>query len=226
MAEAKTAEEWDAGVHPYDMIYHPRCRDDRKRRLLCCAATRRIVDSVASTQLRRGIEFAEAWADGEFERPQWLAVRKDVRRIRNQTDRSQPRYRMASIVYSLLEREFMSYKMALEECQWLAMPENDIDEALAQCQLAKEIFPNPFAEISFDSAWLKWNDGTVSKLAHAIYDDRHFEDLPVLGDALEEAGCSDPLILDHCRSETRHVRGCWVVDLMTGRDNTSFRQSR
>lgn len=220
MVEAKTAGEWDAGIHPYDMIYHPRCRDDRKRRLLCCAATRRVVDSAASIQLQRGIEFAEAWADGEFERPAWLAVRKDVRRIRNQTDRSQPRYRIASIVYSLLEREFMSYKMALEECQWATPENNDIDESTHQCQLAKEIFPNPYAEIVFDAAWLKWNDGTVSKLAHAIYDDRHFEDLPVLGDALEEAGCSDPLILNHCRSETEHVRGCWVVDLMTGRDNT------
>ena len=94
------------------------------------------------------------------------------------------------------------------------------EEAAEQCRLVRDIFPNPFLEFAFDPAWLEWNDGTVSELAPAIYDDRHFEDLPVLGDALEEAGCSDPLILDHCRSEAEHVRGCWVVDLMTGRDNT------
>ncbi len=66
-----------------------------------------------------------------------------------------------------------------------------------------------------------WNDGCVVKLATAIYEDRDFskERMGVLGDALEEAGVSDAEVLGHCRDrQAVHVRGCWLVDLLTGRD--------
>jgi hypothetical protein len=55
-------------------------------------------------------------------------------------------------------------------------------------------------------------------LAQAIYDERAFEHLPVLADALEEAGCTDAAILGHCRQPGPHARGCWVVDLLVGRE--------
>jgi hypothetical protein len=64
---------------------------------------------------------------------------------------------------------------------------------------------------------LVWNDGTVVKLAQGIYDDRAFDRLPVLADALEEAGCDNAEILSHLRGSGPHVRGCWAVDLLTGR---------
>ena len=73
-------------------------------------------------------------------------------------------------------------------------------------------------KLLFDVSWLAWNDGTVVKLAQAIYDDRAFDRLPILADALEDAGCQDADILGHCRQQGAvHVRGCWVVDLLTGR---------
>jgi len=56
--------------------------------------------------------------------------------------------------------------------------------------------------------------GTVIKLAQAIYDDRAFDRLPILADALEEAGCTNIDILEHCRVPGPHVCGCWVVDLL------------
>jgi hypothetical protein len=56
------------------------------------------------------------------------------------------------------------------------------------------------------------------KLAEAIYDDLAFSHLPILADALEEAGCNDPDILAHCRQPGEHVRGCWVVDLVRSVD--------
>jgi hypothetical protein len=80
------------------------------------------------------------------------------------------------------------------------------------------IFGSPFRPApALDPAWLAWNDGTVAKLAAAIYDARRFADLPILADALEEAGCADAAILAHCRGGGEHVRGCWAVDLLTGR---------
>ncbi len=68
-----------------------------------------------------------------------------------------------------------------------------------------------------DPAWQAWNDGTVRKLAQLIYDDRAFDRLPLLADALEDAGCTDATILSHCREPGEHVKGCWVVDLLLGK---------
>jgi hypothetical protein len=73
------------------------------------------------------------------------------------------------------------------------------------------IGPLPFRPITFDAACLT---PTVKALAQTIYDERRFQDLPVLADALEEAGCTNTEILNHCREPGEHVRGCWAVDLI------------
>ena len=65
--------------------------------------------------------------------------------------------------------------------------------------------------------WLTWQDGTVARLARVIHQERAFERLPILADALEEAGCSDEQLLDHLRQPRRHARGCWALDLLLGR---------
>jgi hypothetical protein len=65
--------------------------------------------------------------------------------------------------------------------------------------------------------WCGWKDGTVVKLARAIAEADQFEDLPILGDALEDAGCTDEAILAHCRGPGPHVRGCWVLALLLGK---------
>jgi hypothetical protein len=86
------------------------------------------------------------------------------------------------------------------------------------CGLLREIFVNPFRPVAVDPSWLRWHDGTVAKVATTIYEERAFDRLPVLADALEEAGCRNADILNHCRQPGPHVRGCWVVDLLTGRN--------
>ena len=73
------------------------------------------------------------------------------------------------------------------------------------------------SNVELDSRWLAWNGGTIHHLAQAIYDERAFDRLPILADALEDAGCTDAAILDHCRQPGEHVRGCWVVDLLLGK---------
>ena len=112
----------------------------------------------------------------------------------------------------------------------------------------------PHQCIQFDDGWLAWNDGAIPKMARAIYDERRFDDLPMLADALEDAGCTDAEILMHCRGMERcwlcaatngsskdrcsvccvenglgkatgwrpsrgpHVRGCWLLDLILGKE--------
>jgi hypothetical protein len=80
--------------------------------------------------------------------------------------------------------------------------------------LLRDIFGNPFRPVTIDANWLT---PTVQNFATAIYDDRAFDRLPILADALEDSGCTNQDILNHCRSGGEHVRGCWVVDLLLGR---------
>jgi hypothetical protein len=83
--------------------------------------------------------------------------------------------------------------------------------------IVHEIFGNPFRPPPpLPAVSLDWNDGTVRRIAQAIYEERAFDRLPILADALEEAGCTDADILNHCRQPGEHVRGCWVIDLIRG----------
>jgi hypothetical protein len=87
-------------------------------------------------------------------------------------------------------------------------------ESKAQCVILRDIFGNPFRPVAIDRRWLTSN---VVDLSNAIYEGRTFNHLPILADALMDAGCDNDEILSHCRSEGPHVRGCWVVDLLTAR---------
>jgi hypothetical protein len=86
--------------------------------------------------------------------------------------------------------------------------------------LLRDCLGNPFRPVSLNTAWPAWNDGIIPKLAQSIYEELAFERMPILADALEEASCTNPDILNHCRSHEEHVRGCWVVDLILGKKQT------
>jgi hypothetical protein len=93
---------------------------------------------------------------------------------------------------------------------------NPKSEREAQADLLRDIFGNPFRAPSIDLAWLTWNDGCVAAMARSIYDQRRFAEMPILADALEEAGCTDPDMLAHARRRQAHVRGCWLLDCLLG----------
>jgi hypothetical protein len=86
----------------------------------------------------------------------------------------------------------------------------------AACSLLREVFA-PFRSVTLSQAWLVLNDGAVPKLAAGIYADQAFDRLPILADALEEAGCPDADLLGHLRGPGPHVRGCWALDLILGK---------
>jgi hypothetical protein len=87
-------------------------------------------------------------------------------------------------------------------------------ERVAQCRLVRDIVGNPFSSVTVN---LAWQTPTVVSLAQSIYADRTFDRMPILGDALEDAGCTNADILAHCSQPGEHVRGCWVVDLLLGK---------
>ena len=85
-------------------------------------------------------------------------------------------------------------------------------ETVVQAALVDEIFGNPYRQIRFLPEWNTFEHGLILNMAAHIYVHRKWGDLPVLSDALEDAGCEQPHILDHLRSEALHTRGCWVLD--------------
>jgi hypothetical protein len=81
--------------------------------------------------------------------------------------------------------------------------------------LVREVFGNPFRGARPSGLWLR--DPSVRELAHQICSEGIFECVPELADLLEQAGCKDDEVLDHCREPRTHVRGCWVLDLVLGK---------
>jgi hypothetical protein len=105
---------------------------------------------------------------------------------------------------------------------WMPDTEYIPEEGRDNSDLIRELFGNPFRPVTLDAAW---QTPTVLALATAAYDNRILPAgtleparLNVLADALEEAGCDNADILNHCRQPGEHVRGCWVLDLILGKE--------
>jgi hypothetical protein len=88
-------------------------------------------------------------------------------------------------------------------------------ELHAHACLVRCIFGNPFRPVVFAPSW---RSETAVALAAGIYEERAFDRLPILADALEEAGCDHPDVLNHLRGPGPHARGCGVVDGVLGKE--------
>ena len=94
--------------------------------------------------------------------------------------------------------------------------EDSLEEQKAHCELLRDVFGNPFRPVHFSP---DWRTDTAISLARVMYDAREFSAMPILADALQDAGCDNDDILTHCRDTAlTHVRGCWVVDLVLGKE--------
>jgi hypothetical protein len=189
----------------------------RKLRLFACACCRSFWPLLRHKRSRKAIEIAEQYADGEATWDKLMAA-----------------YSAAKVSFTeiakKLEPDGASRDAALRVViflrpgdgpSWItaARPFCGIPEPQAYAPLLRDIFTNPGRSRSrLNPSILAWNDGTVRKLAQAIYNERRFGDLPILADALEEAGCTNADILAHCRQPGEHVRGCWVVDLLLAKE--------
>lgn len=83
------------------------------------------------------------------------------------------------------------------------------------CDLIREVFGNPFSPVTLERGF---RTQSVASMAKAIDKNKTFEDMPILADALEDAGCDNEEILEHCRSGASHVQGCWALELVLARE--------
>jgi hypothetical protein len=106
----------------------------------------------------------------------------------------------------------------IESIRWLSLcPKNSCQPLVSKKLLVDtlvDIFGNPFRPVTVDPRWLS---ETVVALATRIYEERAFAWMPILADALQDAGCEEEQVLMHCREPREHFRGCWVVDMLLGK---------
>lgn len=199
---------------------------ERKFYLVAAAVLRHFWDLFPDDRYRKLVGFVERFADGEMSGEELSRAHRDAmgdalhrelvlpgmgRARRVSPSRLQAAAAMVAAHSSMPEGGWQSACNAIAESIRLA---KRADLWLWQCALLRDIFGNPFRPVTVEPAWRAWNDGTVPKLAQLIYDDRRVGDLPVLADALEDAGCTHADVLNHCRQPAEHVRGCWVIDLL------------
>jgi hypothetical protein len=213
-------EEWLACSNVKRMLNHiPRHVSKRKWRLLAPAFCRRIWHLLTDQRSKQAVEMAEKWADG-------LISLKDLKLVQ---EAAQP-YRLSLARIILQEAPGAAYaaaiprKDAVYSTAWCAREAVQVavgsaeDEERRQCDLIRDVLGYPYRRVTIGQAFCDWNEGTIVKLAQGIYGERAFDRLPILADALEEAGCTNADILNHCRQPGEHVRGCWVIDLLLGKE--------
>jgi hypothetical protein len=216
-------EEWLTSIEPRPMLDYLRGKkvSDRKLRLYAVACCRRIWDLLIDERSRTAVEVAEEYADGSVDRDRLVAARDEAREVKGvlQKPFQTPFQRAANAAFDATRDTGGSASGNAPNEAARALSFNNHNhceegELRQQSNLLRCIFGNPFRLVFLDSAWLTPN---VVSLAHTIYDDRAFERMSILGDAIEETGCDSSDILDHCRSQVEHVRGCWVVDALLGK---------
>jgi hypothetical protein len=201
--------EWLACTDPTPMLEFLRGKaSDRKLRLYACAYARQLWPLLNDERSKEGVKIAEQYADGlasELDRKKaWEAASDVVIHAVAEQDFD----RAAVVVYSkrcLENSKDMVVRLDYHFHAW-----KPVDEVLI-----RDIFGNPFRPITLDPSWLA---PTVKALAQTIYTDRIFHQMPDLAEELERAGCSNQDILGHCRGPGPHVRGCWVLDLLLGKE--------
>ena len=203
------------------------CRFDRKLRLFAVACCRRVADLLRDPDARALLELVEGVADGaadpESLRPVWgevpwyphaegavkLAAALDCASWRASADC----YRRAAQDAEAATAGAMAGDTAADA---QAKYERRGRERAAQLALLRDVVGSPFRAVTFLPVW---GTDTAVALARQMYESRDFSAMPILADALQDAGCDSEAILSHCRdASATHVRGCWVVDLVLGKE--------
>jgi hypothetical protein len=212
-----TEADWLTATDPMPVLEYLRDKSsDRKLRLLGVACARASWNRLEDDRSRRAVETAELYADGEVDASVLETVNDGAWDVRDELWDANPASdddrlwlaEGAGIITSedgWWTRLFSRNRMLEEYPFRLPMP--------AHCDLARCLFGNPFRPVAFDPAW---RGESAAALATGIYAERAFDRLPILADALEEAGCDHPDVLTHCRNPGIHARGCWVIDAILG----------
>lgn len=208
--------EWLALTDPTPMLKFL-CRRDaltaRKQRLFAVGCCRRIWHILTDERSRAAVEVTERLADGLASHEERRAtVRAALDATEDMRTAGESYYYAASAADDLVTGENLGLFDSWCEAALTGKPGQS--EEPYQALLVRDVFGNPFHPVAIKPSWLT---SDVRTLAEGIYNDRAFDRMPILADALQDAGCDNDDVLSHCRGGGPHVRGCWVVDLVLGK---------
>ncbi len=230
-----TENEWLTSRDPGAMLSVARQEgSERKLRLFACGCCRQLGALLKANRDRSAVELGEWLADHE-------PVQVAVERLRRTIDWRTPGAAKYAVHWDAATAAVAAQQVVcdtLTEVAWREAVRQALDTAgvtfaemweagqkayatvpvetrqagrRIHSDLLRCIFGNPFRPVAVDPCW---RTETVVALAHGIYEERAFDRLPILADALEDAGCDSRDLLDHCRGPGPHARGCWVIDLL------------
>jgi hypothetical protein len=235
-----TKDEWFTCSDPrkmlemFDKTHFRQAKWARRRlRLFACACARRVLHLNNIPQLNQALEASENYADWQIPMAKIKCVRQAGFLAMTARERTPCPWDGYAERAAFRTTEINPYRAALDVCaeaQWASAwhaqpvsargvgPEQEsaaARERAQQCHLLRDIFwSTTFQPIDIDRRWLT---STVIDLAQAIYDERAYDRMLILADALMDAGCDNDDIIKHCRGDGPHARGCWVVDLILGK---------
>jgi len=238
-----TESEWlNATRLNTEHFRHPRELSERKRRLFTCACCRHVWEHFVDPRSRSAVEFVEDRVDrplkgrrfrGKVGKASQQAHDEISIRLRSeghsaeQSDRSYQQLFAAMIAEECVlgkstdrARIIGDYTARILILNRKSTERTDLEIVLRESslevlQLFQDIEGNPFRPIEFDP---RWRTSDVVGLARGIYEERAFERMPILADALMDAGCENSEIIAHCRGSGPHVRGCWLMDMILGKE--------
>jgi len=242
-----TVQEWLSCANPNEMLLLLKGASGRKRRLFSAACCRRVWALLPAEVSRGAVEVAERYADGQASAADLSLAHALACEAHAQLEAAAvakgeppphpaaPAAFAAAVASAAITPEKANNFTALVR-PFLADPNSTADpprhkaavraEWAAQAGLLRDIFgPPPFRPSFIAPAVLAWNDGAVARLAQALYDQPQAPEgtldparLAVLADALLAAGCDDVDLWGHCCQPGPHVRGCWAIDLILGKE--------
>jgi hypothetical protein len=236
-----TEKQWMECIDPQKMVEFLRCKvSERKLRLFAAACCRSIWGLLVDERGRQAVEILERFADGMCTNKEIATAAQVAHNAAEEGNKDNPYsdWSAANAIGAGQEDEddvyldrvnppdplknakdtafsaawAIGHHLHTDDCGDAWYAKTKAHEAV-EAALLRDIIGNPFRPVSLNPSWIAWQGCTIPKLAQVIYDERAFDRLPILANALEEAGCTNDDILTHCRQPREHVRGCWVVDL-------------
>jgi len=207
-----TEAEWLACEDPTPMLEFFRRRPNNpKFRLFSLACCRAIWCLLTDELLRNGVEMAEKYTEGKGSTQELDSLCRQIEQLEI-SRRATPwhGWQVMQAVIGVLKSDHLLYRAGIVSNTLT----RESVESVNQAGILRDVFGNPFRPVTFSP---DWRTDTALTLARQMYDAREFSAMPILADALMDAGCNNDDILNHCRSGGPHVRGCWVCDLVLGK---------
>jgi hypothetical protein len=232
-----TEVEWLQGIDLKPMLEEIWGKaSERKLRLAGYECSRRILPLLSDSSLSTLLSTVERVIDSPEEQSAIVPLLADLQRRMDATQPAAAEFNgIAGVAFAAAHppanrRVFENSFLWLADAKaWAIVPSATIDpddwesprdpmwkaaweeERRQQASVFREVLGNPLRPVDVDRSWLS---STVVTLAAGIYQDREFDWLPILADALMDAGCNNEDILNHLRGEGPHLRGCWALDLV------------